>query len=149
MVLFDHFCLTVGWSNSLPGLLVFQARSSTATNKFRYVVQSAGRASPSVRAVTCKRSTERRARSDATYHVSKFVCHSTKATLSRRRQRLWSRRGWSFEWLSWSCPVESAGWPGSSADHFGWHCCDCFACCLRTYRSGPAEVLADLPRGRG
>ncbi len=53
--------------------------SSTATNKFRYVVQSAGRARHSVRAAARRQLSERRARSDAPYHVSKFVCHSTSA----------------------------------------------------------------------
>src|SRR6266566_8326132 len=58
--------------------------TSTATNKFRYVVQSAGRARHSVRAAVRRQLSERRARSDAPYHVSKFVCHSTNPSESRR-----------------------------------------------------------------
>jgi len=54
-----------------------QLLPSTATNKFRYVVQSVGRARHSVRAAVRRQLSERRARSDAPYHVSKFACHST------------------------------------------------------------------------
>src|SRR6266581_7703957 len=84
MVLFDHFCLTIRWSNSLPDPLVFQARPSMATNKFRYVVQSAGRARHAMRAAVRRQLSERRARSDAPYHFSKFVCHSTSRGIDEK-----------------------------------------------------------------
>ncbi len=64
-------------NQTLPMSGCLRNRPSTATNKFRYVVQSAGRARHSVRAAVRRQLSERRARSDAPYHVSKFVCHSS------------------------------------------------------------------------
>src|SRR6266496_6257524 len=52
--------------------------TSTTTNKFRYVANRAGRARHSVRAAACNRFSERRARSDAPYHVTEFPCHDTR-----------------------------------------------------------------------
>jgi len=66
----------------------------------------AGRARHSVRAAACNRYSERRARSDAPYHVTKLGCHGTSSSgwESWRRRRAWlcfsirpaasSRRPW-------------------------------------------------------
>src|SRR5260370_22564187 len=69
--------------------------ASTAKNKFRYVVQSAGSAPHAVRAAVRRQLADRRARSDAPYHVSKFVCHNNSVRSSRpgldRLRRLQTR----------------------------------------------------------